>query len=78
MSNMTTDEVLDLVSRELVIKRELLSIDSKAADFPSAWDSMGTMNLMLALDADYSVKLAPGQTEKLQSVRGLMELLGVR
>lgn len=75
---MNANDVLDLVARELVIQRELLSVDSKSADFPSAWDSMGTMNLMLALDADYNVKLAPGQTEKLQSVRGLMELLGAR
>ena len=36
---------------------------------------MGTMNILIMLDTDYKLKLAPGETRGLQSVEGIVELL---
>jgi len=51
-----------------------LTIDTTAEDFDT-WDSMGTMTILLSLESTFGLRLAPGQTSKLQSVRGIVELL---
>jgi acyl carrier protein len=33
-----------------------------------AWDSMGTMNILLLLNDEFDIKLAPKETTRLQSV----------
>jgi acyl carrier protein len=68
------EDVLDLIARALDIDREQLTPASKAADF-AAWDSMGTMQILLALDAACGLQLSPGETGQLTSVAGIVGLL---
>ena len=68
------ERVRELIAESLGISAEELSIDTKADDI-ELWDSMGTMTILLGLESVFGVKLAPGQTEKLQSVRGIVELV---
>jgi acyl carrier protein len=63
-----------LIARTLEIDPAQLTPASKAADF-ATWDSMGTMQVLLALDDTCGLKLAPGQTEGLTSVAGILGLL---
>ena len=40
-----------------------------------AWDSMGTMAIVLLLSDEFGIKLAPQETTRLQSVESIMQLL---
>ena len=67
-------DVKKTIADALQISSAELSEDSISDDIDN-WDSMGTMNILLALEAEFGLRLAPGQTCKLQSVQGIVELL---
>ncbi len=71
---MAESEVIDLVAEALVVDRSMLDVESMQKTVVG-WDSMGTMNILLALDAKFGLKLATGETKQLQSVRGIIDLL---
>ncbi len=73
MSSLST-QVQELIAESLGVPLGDISIESRAGD-PDTWDSMGTMTILLSLERVYGVRLAPGQAEKLQSVRGILELV---
>jgi acyl carrier protein len=68
------EQVLRLVADALVVALEQLSPSSTASDFKE-WDSMGTMNIMILLDSEMGIRLAPGESERLQSVAGILSLV---
>ena len=71
---MSVDDVLALISDALQVERDRVGPHSRAGDL-EAWDSLGTMHILIALDRDCGLKLAPGETARLQSVEGIVELL---
>lgn len=73
MSLVSTD-VINSIAAALQISPHELTADSTAQTVEN-WDSMGTMNILLSLEADFGLRLPPGQTNRLQSVRGIVELL---
>jgi len=72
--NSSLEQVRGLIAESLGISAAELSIDTKAEDI-ELWDSMGTMTILLSLERVFGVRLAPGQAEKLRSVRGILELV---
>ena len=41
----------------------------------ATWDSMVSMNVLYWLNAEFEIDLDPSDTTKLQSVRGILDLL---
>jgi acyl carrier protein len=72
-ASVSVDDVLTLISEALQVERDRVGPHTRAGDL-EAWDSLGTMHILLAL-ADCGLKLAPGETDRLQSVEGIVELL---
>ena len=71
---MTTEDVLKLIAEALVMDPSELTLKSKATDMPDAWDSMGTMNILLLLNKQ-GITLKPGEVEHLQSVEGILSVI---
>jgi acyl carrier protein len=70
---MTVQDVIDRIAETLQVPPEQLNLESRASDF-DAWDSLGTMSLLLVLTSDYELTVPQGETQKLLSVRGIVEL----
>ena len=67
----------DLIARladTLGVEPAALSRTTTANDL-EAWDSMGTMSILLWLSDDFDIKLAPNETAQLQSVEGILKLV---
>jgi len=70
-------------SEETVTRRlaEALEIDPRSirrgttSKDVEAWDSVGTMNILLWLNTEFGINLNPNETEKLQSVESILGLL---
>jgi len=71
---MNTNQVLAKIAECLGVPVEMVSVESSIDDIV-AWDSMGTMNLMLMLNDDFGLRLAPNQAARLQSAKGILALL---
>ena len=71
---MTPRDVQALIGDALQVDRSEVGPRTAAGDL-EAWDSMGTMNILLALDRECGLRLAPGETTQLHSVEGVVELL---
>jgi acyl carrier protein len=70
---MTVQDVINRIAGTLQLPPEQLTMESRSRDF-DAWDSLGTMSLLLMLTSDYELTIPPGETQKLLSVRGIVEL----
>ena len=72
---MTLDErVMQTIADTLCVDRADIMPDTKADDVV-AWDSMGKMSILFALTDEFGVALGPNETDKLDSVRGIMNLV---
>ncbi len=73
MSMPITDEnLLDVVARSLDVPRESLSLES-SRDSLEAWDSMGHILLMLAVEKQFGRKIRFEAIERIRSVRDLQQ-----
>jgi acyl carrier protein len=70
---MTVQDVINRIAETLQLPPEQLTLESTSRDF-DAWDSLGTMSILLMLTSDYELTIPPGETQKLLSVRGIVEL----
>jgi acyl carrier protein len=66
--------VLRKIAETLQVDAEVIGLQTSAEDV-DAWDSVGTMSLILMLSREFGVNLAPNRTSKLQSVEGILELM---
>jgi acyl carrier protein len=77
----TASPVLERVLRVLgdvfPERRGQLSATSKAQDFAD-WDSMRTIYLAMAIEAEFAVKLTPDEIAGLLSVPIILDLLAAR
>jgi acyl carrier protein len=72
---MTTFEQLrDILAQTLKIPPARITDTSKKADFPS-WDSLGHVNLMMALEQTFGVFLEVEDFPKLVSVPDMLQYL---
>ena len=67
---LSADGVIQLIAEALDIPASKLTESSQAADVPE-WDSMGILSILSVLDRE-GVKCDIGNTEALQSVRGVL------
>lgn len=66
--------VVESIANALQVSPAEITPELKAADIDN-WDSLGTMAILLALETDFGLRLGPGQTSELQSVRRITTLL---
>jgi acyl carrier protein len=71
---MTVEELCALLAQTLAVEPSAIDANTKAADV-EAWDSMGTMSILLALTRKLGIRLAPNEAGCLQSVPQIVELL---
>jgi acyl carrier protein len=71
---MTPDDVKRMIADALGLPPDRIGDDTRAGDFEE-WDSMGTMSILLMLDSDFGLRLAPNETAGTQSVEGVLGLL---
>jgi len=58
----------------LAVDPDVITADTTSRDI-TAWDSVGTMDVLFWLSTEFEIDLDPGETSMLQSVRGILELL---
>jgi acyl carrier protein len=68
------EEVMRKLADVLAVDPEAIERDTTSRDL-IAWDSMGTMNVLFWLNAEFGIELGPNETTKLQSVRDILDLL---
>ena len=62
------------LAQTLAVDPDVIDKETTARDV-LAWDSVGTMNLLFWLNAEFGIELEPNETSKLQSVRDILDLL---
>jgi acyl carrier protein len=76
-SDSTQGRVEEIVATIFNLPVETISLDSSPQTIEN-WDSMGHLMLILELEQQFSVQLAPEEVETLTSVRSIVELLQAR
>jgi acyl carrier protein len=71
---MTQDDVKRMIASALGLPPDAIDDDTRAGDIEE-WDSMGTMSILVMLDSDFGVRLAPNETAATESVAGILRLL---
>jgi acyl carrier protein len=64
-----------VIARTLKIEPSALTPDSVSDDFPAQWDSMGQVNLIMALEEEYGIYIEPDDFGTLKSVAAILALL---
>ena len=70
----TEEAVLRQLAEALEIDPRSLGKETMSRDV-EGWDSLGTMNILFWLNAEFGIKLDPNETGRVQSVRGILDLL---
>lgn len=71
---MTEDDAIRKIEECLMLSPNELNRESKAEEI-DAWDSMATFGIVQWLDSEFEIELPPGETSKLSSVEGVLEIL---
>ena len=66
------DRIKTVVSAVLDVPLSVVTIDTTASELEN-WDSLGQMNLMLALEEEFGLQFTPEQITNLHSVREIDE-----
>jgi acyl carrier protein len=70
----TVDEVREIVATVFELDRETVTAEAHT-EVVEGWDSLGHLNLVLALEQRYGVSFAPDEIPELVSVRAIAEAL---
>jgi acyl carrier protein len=73
----TQERVVRLVSDVLGVPAADLTLEG-SADTVANWDSMGMLNLAMALEAEFKVSLSPEDIADLLSVKIILSILDAR
>jgi len=68
------DPLERIVTSTLKISPEELNAESRVGETPG-WDSLSHMNLILAIESDFSVEFTGDEIAEMQSVRQIRETL---
>jgi citrate synthase len=74
MQNELFPSVADLISQTLGVLREQITSDFAYGDVPE-WDSMGHMNLMLALEEKYGIQITADTITNLVNIPAIINYL---
>ncbi len=74
---MSVTEALQWIARTFEEPVQRISADT-SRDQIAAWDSLGVLPLMAALDQDFGIVLAAGEIQSLDSVAKILEVLRQR
>jgi acyl carrier protein len=74
MDNTLINSVSDLISQTLGISRDQITDGFTYGDVPE-WDSMGHMNLMLALEEKYGIQVSADTITNLVSIPAILAYL---
>ena len=75
MSTALEDRIYRVISDVMGIPVEEID-DNSSPDSIAAWESLSHINLVLALEAEFSVSLAPEDVMEMQSVGLIRTILG--
>ena len=64
-----------VIARTLRIEPSALTTQSVSDDFPAQWDSMGQVNLIMALEEEFGIYIEPDDFGTLKSVAAILALL---
>jgi len=71
------NDVLATMKEVFEVSDDLLSAETQFGDFPK-WDSMGHMDLMLALESKFGVEINADSIRDLVSVKAILEAVEVK
>lgn len=74
MEKTLNNSIVDLISQTLGVSRDQISDDFSYGDAPE-WDSMGHMNLMMALEEKYKVQITTETITSLVSIPAIIKYL---
>ena len=67
------EKVYEILSEILKLDIKLISEDKKADDFDS-WDSLATINIALALEAEFDLTLSIEQISSINSISNILKI----
>lgn len=73
--NMLTEKLRAIIARELELPEGSVAADA-SAEALEAWDSLGHMKLIMAVEQEFSVRFATAEIPALTSVGKLVAALG--
>jgi acyl carrier protein len=71
---MTQAEALDWIAEMFEEPKGRISSDTARSEIP-AWDSLGHLILMSALDQQFGIRLTPAEVSSLASVKDILDIL---
>jgi acyl carrier protein len=77
MGEATTDRVCQIVADVLGLPADQVTADT-THDTVTGWDSMAMINLLMAVEAEFSMALEAEDAAKLVSVAAVVDLVGER
>ena len=77
MSDDILDRVREIAADLFGVPLDDIDADSSQADI-EAWDSLAQLNLMLALEDEFSIRLAPDDIEKMGTVAAIAQLVDAK
>lgn len=69
------EEVIELIAEVLGVAVEDVETDTAIGDLPE-WDSLHHLEIIMKLEAKYSVKFQPEDLKELEDVSDLINLIG--
>ena len=77
MSESVTDDVCQTIAEVFLLEGSEVTAESTPETIP-AWDSMGHLNLILALEQKFGVSFDPDQIPKLTTVAAIAEAVSAQ
>jgi acyl carrier protein len=77
MNDNLTAAIGDLISDTLVVPRDQVTDNFTYGDIPE-WDSMGHMNLMMALEENFNIQITADTITNLVSIPAIISYLSER
>ena len=77
MSEAVTDEVCQTIAEVFLLEGPEVTSESTPESI-AAWDSMGHLNLILALEQKFGVSFDPDQIPKLTSVEAIVDAVSAQ
>jgi len=68
------ERVKQIIATLFNVDEATLTIDSSTANVPE-WDSMGQLMLVLELEQQFEIEIAPEKAEKLTSISAIIKLI---
>lgn len=71
---MKIEKIFEIFQDILDIDRNILNLETKPSDIDE-WDSMATVNIIVAIEEEFNVKFKLEEIQTLQKIKDFVELL---